>query len=156
MNKYAMKNQTINTAASTNDRQNEAALLALGSALTPIPASANLRARVMANAAAPRPLHLVQAEEGEFVRVLSGVYVKRLRFDAHTESGLWRLAPGAVIPAHSHAHEEECLVLSGSIQYVGRTLHTGDFLGAAMGDYQSEISSPEGAMLLIRSELRTA
>jgi quercetin dioxygenase-like cupin family protein len=65
-----------------------------------------------------------------------------------------RLAPGAIIPAHSHAHEEECLVLSGSIQYAGRTLYTGDFLGAAIGEHQSAIISPEGAMLLIRSELR--
>ena len=112
-----------------------------------------LRVRILANAVA-RPKHLLQAEEGEFVRVLAGVYVKQLRADAHTETGLWRLDPGAIIPAHGHKHEEECLVISGSICYAGRTLFSGDFLGAAKDEHQGAITSVNGAVLLIRGELR--
>lgn len=125
----------------------------LAEALTPIAANDALRARVLANVTA-RPKRLIHVEEGEFVRMLAGVYVKQLRADAQTETGLWRLEPGAIIPAHGHRHEEECLVVSGSIQYAGRTLFSGDFLGAAKGEHQGEITSVDGALLLIRSELR--
>jgi quercetin dioxygenase-like cupin family protein len=112
---------------------------------------ADLRNRIMAQTHA-RPGNLVQAEEGEFVRVLQGVYVKRLRADALSETSLWRLAPGAVIPAHGHSHDEECVVLSGGIRYLGRDLTAGDYLGAQTGEHQSAITSPDGAMLLIRGE----
>ena len=125
----------------------------LAQALTPIAANDSLRSRVLANASA-RPKHLIHIEEGQFVCVLAGVYVKQLRKDAQTETGLWRLEPGAIIPAHGHKHEEECLVVSGNIEYAGRTLFSGDFLGAAKGDHQGEITSINGALLLIRSELR--
>ena len=125
----------------------------LAQALTPIAANDSLRSRVLVNASA-RPKHLIHIEEGQFVCVLAGVYVKQLRKDAQTETGLWRLEPGAIIPAHGHKHEEECLVVSGSIEYAGRTLFSGDFLGAAKGDHQGEITSINGALLLIRSELR--
>ncbi len=125
----------------------------LAEALTPIAANDALRARVLANVTA-RPKRLIHVEEGEFVRMLAGVYVKQLRADAQTETGLWRLEPGAIIPAHGHRHEEECLVVSGSIQYAGRTLFSGDFLGAAKGEHQGEITSVDGALLLIRSEPR--
>ena len=125
----------------------------LAEALTPIAANDSLRSRVLANATA-RPKHLIHIEEGQFFRVLAGVYVKQLRADAQTETGLWRLEPGAIIPAHGHKHEEECLVVSGSICYAGRTLFSGDFLGATKGEHQGEITSINGALLLIRSEPR--
>ena len=125
----------------------------LAEALKPIAPHESLRARVLANAS-ERPKHLLQAEEGEFVRVLSGVYVKQLRADAETETGLWRLEPGAIIPDHGHRHEEECLVVSGSISYAGRTLVGGDFLGAAKNEHQGVITTATGAVLLIRGELR--
>ena len=127
--------------------------LLLAQALIPSSPHESLRARVLADAR-ERPKHLLQAEEGQFVRVLSGVYVKQLRADAETETGLWRLEPGAIIPAHGHRHEEECLVVSGSISYSGRTLVGGDFLGAAKNEHQGVITTSTGAVLLIRGELR--
>ena len=143
----------MNSPSGKNFMSQPSIFIALAQALIPVAPRDSLRARVLANAAA-RPTHLLQAEEGEFVRVLAGVYVKRLRADAHTETGLWRLDPGAIIPAHGHTHEEECLVLSGSISYAGHTLISGDFLGAAKNEQQSAITSVNGAMLLIRGELR--
>ena len=125
----------------------------LAKALTPIAPHESLRMRVLTHAT-QRPKHLLQAEEGEFVRVLTGVYVKQLRADAQTETGLWQLEPGAIIPAHGHKCEEECLVVSGSISYAGRTLLSGDFLVAAKNEHQGVITTATGAMLLIRGELR--
>jgi len=133
--------------------ENGSVFIGLAQALTPVKANDALRTRVLANATA-RPKHLLQTEEGEFVRVLAGVYVKQLRADDQTETGLWRLEPGAIIPAHGHKHEEECLVLSGSISYAGRMLSSGDFLGAAKNERQGAITSATGALLLIRGELR--
>jgi anti-sigma factor ChrR (cupin superfamily) len=128
-------------------------LCALAGELTPHTPSENLRARVLAGIS-QRPTRLLQAEEGEFLPVLKGVAVKRLRADDDTETAIWRMDAGTTIPAHGHAHEEECLVLGGSIVYAGRTLATGDYLGAAAGEHQSEIFSATGALLLIRGELR--
>ena len=135
------------------DLAHESVFIGLAQALTPAKATEALRARVLANAT-ERPKHLLQAEEGEFVRVLAGVYVKQLRADGQTETGLWRLDPGAIIPAHGHKYEEECLVLSGTISYAGRTLCSGDFLGAAKDERQGVITTDTGALLLIRGELR--
>ncbi len=132
---------------------NGSVFISLAQALTPVKADDALRARVLVNATA-RPKHLLQTEEGEFVRVLAGVYVKQLRADGQTETGLWRLDPGALIPAHGHKHEEECLVVSGTISYAGRTLTSGDFLGAAKDERQGAITTDTGALLLIRGELR--
>ena len=142
-------NDQINSQASGD----ASIFVALAQALTPIAAHESLRSRILTHATA-RPMHLVQAEEGEFVQVLAGVYVKQLRADATTETGLWRLDPGAIIPAHGHHCEEECLVVSGSINYAGRTLVGGDFLGAAKDEHQDVITTSAGAMLLIRGELR--
>jgi anti-sigma factor ChrR (cupin superfamily) len=127
--------------------------IALAQALPPHHPSTGLRARVLAQATA-KPEHLVLAEEGEFKRVLPGIAVKVLRFDATTETTLWRLDAGASIPAHNHAHEEECYIVQGHIDYAGRSLGAGDYLLAAHGEHQDVIRSPSGALLLIRSERR--
>jgi anti-sigma factor ChrR (cupin superfamily) len=127
--------------------------IALAQTLPPHAPSAELRTRVLAQTSA-RPEHLVLAEEGEFKRVVQGIAVKVLRFDATTETTLWRLDAGASIPAHNHAHEEECYIVQGQIEYAGRRLGAGDYLLAANGEHQDVIHSPSGALLLIRSERR--
>ncbi len=130
-------------------------LLALADALAPVRSTDvdTLRKRVLQNCQM-RPLHLVLADEGQFIQILPGVAVKRLRTDATTETSIWRLDAGATLPEHGHQHDEECLILSGSIAYQGWTLHAGDYLGAMLGEKQSAISSPTGAVLMIRGERR--
>jgi anti-sigma factor ChrR (cupin superfamily) len=129
----------------------DALFVALALSLEPIAPSANLRTRVL-DQLKPRPKHLVLREEGEFLPVLKGIAVKRLRMDETSETSLWKLDPGATIPAHTHHLDEECLVLSGTIEYAGRSLGTGDYLGALKGEYQDVITSSQGALLLIRGE----
>ena len=142
-----------NTQANIEASGRASIFVELAKALTPIAPTESLRMRVLTHAT-QRPKHLLQAEEGEFVRVLAGVSVKQLRADSQTETGLWQLEPGAIIPAHGHKCEEECLVVSGSISYAGRTLLSGDFLVAGKNEHQGVITTATGAMLLIRGELR--
>lgn len=114
---------------------------------------AALRARILATAKAGRA-RTVRADEGEWAPFLPGIRVKTLRLDAEagTQTTLWRIEPGASIPAHPHSHEEECLVLSGSIVHDGVAYHAGDFLLAGPGERHKEFSCPDGALLLIRGE----
>ena len=112
-----------------------------------------LRARILAAATAGRT-RVVRAGEGEWKTFLPGIRVKTLRHDAAsgTQTTLWRIEPGGRIPPHPHAHEEECLVLSGSIVHAGVEYQAGDFLLAGPGERHQEFTCPGGALLLIRGE----
>lgn len=129
----------------------------LAEQLAPLPmptaARSALRARLMAHCQ-PKSDLLIPLSEGEFEPFLPGIQIKTLRRDTETETTLWRLAPGAVIPGHGHSAEEECVVITGEIHYAGRRLGVGDYLRAVAGEVQSSIVSPTGALLLLRAELR--
>ena len=115
---------------------------------------AGLRARVIARATAPRT-RVLRADEGEWVPMFPGIRIKTLRRDEGegTQTTLWRLEPGAVVPPHPHHHEEECLVLEGSVVHAGSEYFAGDYLLAPVGERHQPFVAPKGALLLIRSEL---
>ena len=60
-----------------------------------------------------------------------------------------RAEPGAVYPAHTHHGPEECFVISGSLNIDGRVLHAGDFHHADEDSDHGEISTTDGAEVLI-------
>ena len=120
----------------------------------PVSARASaLRARILDTARRSRT-QVVRAEEGEWTPFLPGIHIKTLRRDPHsrTQTSLWRIEAGAVIPPHPHASEEECLVLWGSVVHDGVEYHTGDYLLAAPGERHQAFTSPGGALLMIRGE----
>ena len=90
----------------------------LGSALQAprlaAPLRERLRERVLERAAG---IHVVRAEAGTWVTLMPGISIKRLHQDreAGSETNLWRLSAGAIIPEHDHRSDEECLVVEGSI-----------------------------------------
>lgn len=100
-------------------------------------------------------LHIVRANEGEWRQLLPGVDIKRLYLDPSTriETALWRIHAGAFVPAHPHTHDEECLVLEGSIIDGEQAFAAGDYLMARAGSMHARLSSPNGALLLIRSQV---
>jgi anti-sigma factor ChrR (cupin superfamily) len=134
------------------------AIAALGAALVaePLPAdlSARMRERVMGSVQAPDTA-VVRASEGEWKTLLPGITVKTLHIDREqgTQTSLWRLAGGARIPRHPHSKDEECLVLEGEIVHEGVHYGPGDYLFSSPGVRHREFTAPEGALLLIRSEL---
>jgi quercetin dioxygenase-like cupin family protein len=60
-----------------------------------------------------------------------------------------RAKPGAVYPSHKHSGPEECFVISGSVMIDGRVLRAGDFHHADEDSDHGEISTTEGAEVLI-------
>ena len=116
--------------------------LATGLLSPPMPANVRerLRARVLERA---NGIQVVRADAGIWSQVLPGISIKRLRADAATrsETNLWRLGPGAVIPEHQHADDEECLVVEGSIIQDGIEYHAGDYLHASAGSRHSGVGA---------------
>jgi quercetin dioxygenase-like cupin family protein len=132
-----------------------AALAGLVPDARPAPEAADaLRARILAQAGAAR-MRVVRADEGQWAPFVPGIHIKTLRRDEAqgTQTSLWRLQPGAVVPPHPHHHEEECLVLEGSVVQEGVEYRAGDYLLAPVGEMHAPFTTPQGALLLIRSEL---
>ena len=133
--------------------------LAMLQALSPEPAPAeterlaSLRTRVLD--AALGPYRIIRGAEVAFRPLIPGVAIKPLRVDraGNTQTSLWRLQPGSAIPAHSHSSEEECMVLEGEILWGGQAYGPGDFLVARPGAHHEPFLSPQGALLMIRSEM---
>ena len=113
-----------------------------------------MRAAIMAKVAIPGT-HLTRSREGEWRQLLPGIRVKTLRRDpvAGTQTTLWRLEPGARLPAHPHTHEEECLLLEGSLIQDGVEYLPGDYLLADAGGWHAPFDAPAGALFLLRGEL---
>src|SRR5262249_16877793 len=57
--------------------------------------------------------------------------------------------PGAVYPSHKHHGPEECFVISGSVVIDGRVLRAGDFHHSDEDSDHDEITTTEGAEVLI-------
>ena len=60
-----------------------------------------------------------------------------------------RAEPGAVYPSHKHHGPEECFVISGSVVIDGRVLRPGDFHHADEDSDHGEVTTTEGAEVLI-------
>lgn len=60
-----------------------------------------------------------------------------------------RAEPGAVYPSHKHHGPEECYVISGSVVIDGRVLRAGDFHHADEDSDHGEITTTEGAEVLV-------
>lgn len=133
----------------------------LASGLAPVPMDtnqrANLKQRVLQAAfATPVPVSaVVKADAGTWIDMLPGIHVKALHVDrsAGTHTSLWRLAPGACLPEHDHSADEECLIVSGSVDWAGKTYGEGDYLFVGAGFHHSAMCATHGATLLIRGEL---
>lgn len=119
----------------------------------PADVAARLRATLLSRLSTAS-MRVTRADEGQWRAVLPGVRIKRLRggADDETETNLWRLDPGAVLPPHEHRLDEECLVLEGSVIHDGIAYHAGDYLLAFAGRPHGLFRSPDGALLLIRGE----
>jgi anti-sigma factor ChrR (cupin superfamily) len=104
---------------------------------------------------AGRDMTVSRAERQQWRAFLPGIRVKLLHCDeaAGVQTALWRMAPGARIPAHPHDHDEECYILEGALEHRGERFVAGDYMVAHAGSRHSQITAPEGATMLIRGEM---
>jgi hypothetical protein len=82
------------------------------------------------------------------------VWVKVLRQDVHnnTQTALFRVLPGGVVPARAHTQDEECLVLEGEVFIGEHRIGQGDLHVAGPDSHYRDITTRTGAMLMVRSE----
>ncbi len=104
---------------------------------------------------APLGTETLRHHEGEWEELMDRVEMKVLRQDpdGNNHTVLYRLAPGAVFPSHSHTQEEECYVIEGSIGIDGHIVRAGDWHLAKPGYEHPTIVSDTGALLLVRSQI---
>ena len=87
----------------------------------------------------------------ERTEVLPGIRVKILAVDRQRGlmTMLLQAEAGARYPAHHHSAPEECYVIRGSVVIGGRVLKPGDFHHADADSDHGEISTFEGAEVLL-------
>jgi quercetin dioxygenase-like cupin family protein len=121
---------------------------------------ADLKSRILARAAAteaaakpkraPAIITIPASDEG-WIEALPKIHIKQVYTDGTAESYLVRLEPGARAPAHDHPGDEECVVLEGSVRYVGgSTLNAGDYEAVLEGAHHTELVSDTGALVYLR------
>ncbi len=146
----------------------EAAIALLGLATSPVQPPARVRERLVSSLrgeregkASPLPDAIEEVRAGvSLIRTdllpwtdhsSPGVRVKVVSTDSvsGSRSLLIELGPGSVFPDHEHSGVEEVFVVSGSFSVAGRVLRTGDFCRSAPGTSDWDITTEEGALLLV-------
>lgn len=125
-----------------------------------------LRARVLAAVAATRSASTSgtsAATDTATIRVPAqqwenswpGIDICRLRDNANGRSYLMRMHPGSLLPAHTHGHDEESLLLEGEAWISGsERLTAGDYQFVPAGVAHPDIHSPGGCLVFVRSDPR--
>lgn len=140
----------------TPEAQGEVALLydsavTLAGSVPQIDPPPHVRQRVLAAMATPGR-YTVWAQSSEWVESgLAGIRLRVLAVDRPRGNVTMALQadPGAVYPSHRHSGPEECYVLKGSIVIDGRVLRAGDFHHADEHSDHGDITTTEGAEVLI-------
>jgi anti-sigma factor ChrR (cupin superfamily) len=124
---------------------------AVAASLEPVTPPPHVRERVMAAARTPGRYTLAGNDGDWFDTPFAGVRGRVLAVDKVRGMAtlFLRAEPGAVYPSHQHHGPEECYVLRGTILIDGRTLYAGDFHHADDGSDHGEITTVDGADVLI-------
>jgi quercetin dioxygenase-like cupin family protein len=114
-----------------------------------------VRTRVLAAAKAPTHYAVLGGDGGWVDTPLPGIQVKILAIDRERQRAtlLIKGGPGAAYPSHHHSGPEECYVLRGSIHQDGREFRAGDFIHADEGSDHGEITTVDGAEVLLVAAL---
>jgi quercetin dioxygenase-like cupin family protein len=148
----ALKPQPV--PKSLRDRQRAAMLGRLGAENASTALTCSTASVRLAVAPAPDGTQTWRSSEVEFAPGSPLIESKVLRVDkrAGTQEALIRFLPGAVVPAHSHAKEEEMIILEGECFIGEHALRAGDVHIAPPGSWHPAITAPRGTLLLLRCE----
>ena len=97
-------------------------------------------------------VHQIAASSHAWENLCGGGVARLVLIDTpNTFAWLFRLAPGATIPAHVHEADEECIVLDGEARLGDLHLKAGDFHFAPAGSAHGIIRSAQGCTLYLRT-----
>jgi quercetin dioxygenase-like cupin family protein len=115
-------------------------------------AIARVRKRVMRRIAEDSVRHhtAMDSAEGSWHKLLPGIDRKVLHEQDGVMSYLLRFAPGAVLPAHRHPIDEECVVLQGTIRIGSLVLGPGGFHRVARDILDADSTTDEGCVIYLR------
>ena len=142
-------------ALSPEERAHVASLydvaLALASTVDQADPPSHVRERVLAATRTPGRYTLLAGDQEWTDTPLPGIQSKVLSVDKArgVVTLLIRADAGAVYPSHRHSGPEECYVIRGSVVIDGRVLRPGDFHHADADSDHGEITTAEGAEVLI-------
>ena len=142
-------------ALSPEERAHVASLydvtLALGSGVDQADPPARVRDHVIAATRTPGRYTVFGGDQEWADTPLPGIQSKVLSIDKArgVVTILIRARAGAVYPSHRHSGPEECYVIHGSVVIDGRVLRAGDFHHADADSDHGEITTAEGAEVLI-------
>jgi len=136
-------------------------LLSMGEDIKEMPLSKQLKnsikERVMNRIYAPYPEGGVtrNASKIDWIKINDNFEVKILTqdFDKKIQSAYWRLKPGAIIPAHYHHNDEECIVMEGDIRFGEHLLFAGDFHVMKKGTTHPPLTTIGGAVLYLKHDI---
>ncbi len=111
-----------------------------------------VRARVMRQVAADSARHhvVIKPDDGSWHPFGPGITRKVLAVHDGVMSYLLKFEPGAVLPAHRHPVDEECVVLEGTLKLGGHLLPAGSFHRVPCDVLDCESSSDEGTVIYLR------
>ncbi|HEY4308662.1 MAG TPA: cupin domain-containing protein [Pirellulales bacterium] len=89
------------------------------------------------------------------VAELEGIVLQRLGYDRDDRriTALVHMTPGSVLPAHTHAEGEQCVVLHGELSIGEERLSAGEYRYWKPGESQPQQVAEHGCLLLISSPL---
>lgn len=111
-----------------------------------------VRTRVLRGIAAESVAHreLVPAGSLPWRPFLPGIERQVLHESGGIMCYLLKFAPGAVLPAHRHPVDEECVVLQGSVRIGPLALDAGSFQKVGSNALDADTTSDAGAVIYLR------
>ena len=127
------------------------AATAVALSLPPAEPPPRARERLLAAARTPSTYTVWAADAAWTDTGLPGIRARVLAVDKMRSlvTLVLRAEPGAVYPSHKHHGPEECFVISGSVVIDGRVLRAGDFHHADEDSDHGEITTTDGAEVLL-------
>jgi anti-sigma factor ChrR (cupin superfamily) len=113
---------------------------------------ARARAKLMRRIANDSVPHhtAVHANDGKWHALLPGIQRKVLFEQDGVMSYLLKFAPGAVLPAHRHPIDEECVVIEGVLRIGELVMPPGSYHRVRRDVMDADSSSEEGAIIFLR------
>jgi len=113
--------------------------------------AARIKRRLLDRIAAAEPAQVAIAPDGgRWKPFMPGVEIKVLHRSGDVMSYLLRMGPGTALPNHRHPHDEECVVLEGTLRIGDLVLGPGGFHSVRRDVLDADSTTEEGCVIYLR------